>query len=93
MTEIWERTKDPDEIVDYDLSWEAQMTADSDTITSSIWIIPDGITKDADYSTTTRTKVWLSGGTAGEQYTLVNRVVTEGGRTLDQSVKLKVRER
>jgi hypothetical protein len=93
MTEIWERTKDPDDVVDYDITWEAQMTADSDTIVTSTWTVPAGITKNSSSNTTTRTKIWLSGGTAGQNYTLLNRVVTAGGRTLDQSVKLKVRTR
>ncbi len=88
----WDRTKDPDEIVDYDLSWVDQMTDDTDTITSSTWTVPTGITKNSDSMTTTRTKIWLSGGTTGEAYVFVNRVVTTGGRTLDQSVKLKMKE-
>ncbi len=92
MSKTWDRTKDPDEIVDYDLSWEDEMTADTDTISSSTWTVPAGITKDSSSNTTTRTKVWLSGGTIGETYTLLNRVVTAGGRTLDQSVKLKMKD-
>ncbi len=92
MSKTWDRTKDPDEVVDYDLSWEDEMTADTDTISTSTWTVPVGITKNSSSTTTTRTKVWLSGGTAGETYTLLNRVVTAGGRTLDQSVKLKMKD-
>jgi hypothetical protein len=92
MSKTWDRSKDPDEVVDYDLSWSDQMTADSDTIATSTWIVPVGITKDSSTNTTTRTKVWLSGGTTGETYTLLNRVVTTGGRTFDQSVKLKMKD-
>ncbi len=92
MSKTWDRTKDPNEIVDYDLSWEDEMTADTDTIASSTWTVPAGITKDSSSNTTTRTKVWLSGGTTGETYTLLNRVVTAGGRTFDQSVKLKMKD-
>jgi hypothetical protein len=92
MSKTWDRTKDPDEVVDYDIDWSDQMTADSDTISTSTWTVPTGITKDSSSNTTTRTKVWLSGGTTGETYTLLNRVVTAGGRTLDQSVKLKMKD-
>jgi hypothetical protein len=92
MSKTWDRSKDPNEVVDYDLSWADQMTADSDTITSSTWTVPAGITKDSSSNTTTRTKVWLSGGTTGETYTLLNRIVTTGGRTFDQSVKLKMKD-
>lgn len=88
----WERTKDPNEVVDYDLDWSDLMTDDTDTIATSSWTVPAGITKDSSSNTTTRTKVWLSGGTAGETYTLLNRITTAGGRTLDQSVKLKMKD-
>jgi hypothetical protein len=92
MSKSWERTKDPDEVVDYDLSWADQMTADSDTITTSTWTVPIGITKASSSATTTITKVWLSGGTAGQTYALLNRVITAGGRTLDQTVNLKMKD-
>jgi hypothetical protein len=88
----WERTKDPNEVVDYDITWADQMTDLSDTIATSTWTVPSGITKDSSSNTTTRTKVWLSGGTAGETYTLLNRITTAGGRTLDQSIKLKMKD-
>lgn len=92
MAKTWARSKDPDEVVDYDLSWADLMTDDTDTIASSTWTVPAGITKDSSSNTTTVTKVWLSGGTANVTYTLLNRVVTAGGRTLDQSVKLKMKD-
>jgi len=88
----WERTKDPNEVVDYDRDWSDQMTDLSDTIVTSTWTVPSVITKDSSSNTTTRTKVWLSGGTSGETYTLLNRITTAGGRTLDQSVKLKMKD-
>ncbi len=88
----FERSKDPNEVVDYDITWADQMTDLDDTIATSTWTVPAGITKDTSSNTTTRTKVWLSGGTTGETYTLLNRITTTGGRTLDQSVKLKMKD-
>lgn len=93
MALTWARPKDPHEVLDYDIDWSDQMTDDTDTISSSTWTVPAGITKDSDSETTTRTKVWLSGGTAGETYSLLNRIVTAGGRTMDQTVKLKMKDR
>lgn len=93
MSKTWDRTKDPDEVVDYDFSWAGQLTdMDSDTIATSTWTVPAGITKNSSSNTDTRAKVWLSGGTAGQTYTLLNRIVTTGGRTLDQSIKLKMKD-
>lgn len=90
--------KDPNDVLDYGIDWLG--TADdqgflyglSDTISTSTWIVPTGITKDSDSNTTTATTIWLSGGMAGTSYTLINRIVTVGGRTKDQSIKIKVKE-
>lgn len=83
--------KDPDEVLDYVLDWSDRL--DGDTILSSTWEVPTGITKDSDSATGDKATIWLSGGALGDNYTLVNRVTTAAGRTMDQSVKLKVRTR
>lgn len=83
--------KDPDEVLDYQIDWSARLG--DDTIASSAWETPDGITQDSDSNDDTTTTIWLSGGSAGESYTFTNRIVTDGGRTMDQSVKLKVKEK
>lgn len=83
--------KDPDEVLDYHVDWTARL--DGDTILTSIWEMPVGIIKDSDNATNDSTTIWLSGGTLGANYVMVNRVTTAAGRTMDQSVKLKVRTR
>jgi hypothetical protein len=40
-----------------------------------------------------RTKVWLSGGADGQSYLVLNRITTVGGRTMDQTMKLKVKSK
>ena len=73
------------------------------TIATSTWVVPTGITKDSDdtgaitiagisYGVDTVATVWLSGGEAGEEYTLTNRITTSDGRTLDQSIVVPVKE-
>lgn len=102
----WASPKDPDEIEDWVCDWTARL-APSDTIASSQWLVPSGITKLTDSLTnngslwngTTMisgryfTTVWLSGGTLGSAYELVNRITTTGGRTYDQTCKVKVKTR
>lgn len=83
--------KDPNEVLDYSVDWSARLG--SDTISASTWVVPSGITKNSDSNTTTATTIWLSGGTEGDSYSLVNRVVTAGGRTFDQTIKLKVKSK
>ena len=82
--------KDPDEVLDYEIDWALRLDG-ADTITTSTWLVPVGITKDSDSKTTTTTTIWLSGGTEGTTYSLVNRVVTTQGRTFDQTAKLKLK--
>lgn len=91
MSKAWSAVKDPDEVKDYDVNWSDLLG--TDTISSSAWSVVSGsgLTIDSNSTTTTVTKVWLSAGTAGTDYTLLNRVVTAGGRTYDQTCKLRVR--
>lgn len=85
--------KDPNEVLDYELSW-ARRLADGDTIAGSTWLVDVGdVTVDSDTFTDTKATVWLSGGTVGTRCTLTNRVTTAGGRTMDQSVGIRIREK
>lgn len=76
--------KDPDAILDYSVDWTDWLNGDS--ISSSSWVTPAGITVDSDNHNGSVATVWLSGGTEGQSYTLVNRIVTSLGRTQDQSI-------
>jgi hypothetical protein len=84
-------TKDPDEILDYQLDWSARIL--NDTIKSSVWEVPEGLTKRSDAFSVAVTTVWLAGGTDAQTYVVLNRIVTDGGRTMDQSVKLKIQDK
>ncbi len=84
-------TKDPNAVLDYIVDWTAYLG--DDTITTSTWIVPAGITKNSDTSTTKTAKVWLEGGTAGERYAVTNRITTAGGRTDDRTIRISCNER
>lgn len=83
--------KDPDEVLDYQIDWSARLG--DDTISTSTWIVPSGITKTSDSKTDATATIWLSGGALGGAYDFTNRVVTAGGRTMDQSVRVKVKSK
>jgi hypothetical protein len=85
--------KDPDAVLDWERDWGPWLADLGDTIQSSTWIVPAGITKTSESNTTTTATVWLSGGTAGLRYTVTNRIVTAGGRTDDRSMVVFVNER
>ena len=109
-----EFVKDPDSVEPFHIVWCSLANTNDgssgdtgelqgETISSSSWTIPTGITKDSDnklsvtiqgitYTANTVATVWLSGGTAGLDYALVNQIVTSGGRTLDHTILIKVRD-
>jgi hypothetical protein len=82
--------KDPDEVLDYEIDWTKRL--DGDTIATSVFEVAVGdAVVDSDSNTTTATTVWLSGGTLDETCEVLNRITTAGGRTMDQTVKLKIK--
>lgn len=83
--------KDPDAILDYAVDWATWLG--SDTIATSAWVVPSGITEVSDTNTSTVAVIWLSGGTAGSTYNIVNRITTAGGRTEDRTIVIRVQER
>ena len=88
--------KDPNERSDYEIWWEAEMSAlGNDTITASEWSVDDanlliGSGGFAPSFTDTTTKVWLTAGLVGITYNVTNQITTAGGRILRQTVRLKV---
>jgi hypothetical protein len=56
-------------------------------------VVESGLTEVSNSNTGTAATVWLSGGTAGTDYTVTNRITTSAGRQVDRSFILYVRER
>lgn len=83
--------KDPNATLDYILKWAPWLRGDF--IDTSSWIVPAGLTLENEDQTSTTTTAWLSGGTVGESYEVVNRITTIGGRTEDRTLTIKIRER
>ena len=95
MALSWSTPKDPDEVLDYQIDWSTLLG--TDTIITSTWVFADAqdnaLVMDSNTHTTTTATVWLSAGTAGTTYQLTNRITTLGGRTRDQTMKLKVKDK
>ena len=83
--------KDPDEVLDYRLDFEDWL--DTDTINSETVTVEDGITLDSETNDTTTVTAWLSGGTVGETYTVTYQAVTEAGRTVERSIKVRIKQK
>lgn len=84
--------KDPSAVLDYQVDWSAWLAA-AETISTSTWTVPNGITADSDSHTTTTATIWLSAGTVGTTYTLTNHIVTSAGRIDDREITVKIRNR
>jgi hypothetical protein len=87
------RFKDPQAVLDYSFNWSDWLSEIGDTIASSTWTIPDGITSVSQSNTTTRATVILSGGTSGTQYTIRNHITTAGGKQDDRSMIIMIADR
>lgn len=93
-TIVWD-PKDTDEVLDYQLNWAPRLVP-RDYIISSQWFINNNsptLVIETDSFSRTATTVWLSGGDTGTTFTLTNRVVTFGGRTMDQTVSIKIADK
>jgi hypothetical protein len=84
--------KDPNAVLDYKFDWSSWL-ATSETISTSTWTVPAGLTKQSDTHDTTSTTIWLTSGTAATSYTVVNEIVTNQGRTEDRSLLLFLEDR
>lgn len=83
------KEKDPDAVLDFGFNWEPWL--DGDTLATSTWVVPTGITKDSDLLTAIGiATIWLSGGTLYEVYRVVNRITTAGGRENDRTLVIKM---
>ena len=81
-------TKDPDATISYQIDWEKWLN--EDTIDTSSWTADSGLTVVTDSSSSTRTTVQVSGGTAGETYELLNRITTQNGDETDRTLIIRI---
>ena len=85
--------KDPGSVERFTINW-AEVLAEptvAETISTSVWTVPSGITKDSQSNTTTTVTLILSGGSIG-QYNIQNRITTSGGQTLDKTFVVPIKE-
>lgn len=85
--------KDPEAKLDYVVDWSAWLEPDADTIATSEWDAPDGLTVESEAATNSRATVWLSGGTEGSVYPVVNSIVTAAGRTDERTIYIHVNDK
>lgn len=94
MSKSWPY-KDPNEVLDYGINWAPRVAA-GDTIIAVVHTVVSGdvVIDDETFSssgTVHTTTVWLSGGTLASSAEILCRVTTDDGRTMDQTVRLKIK--
>jgi hypothetical protein len=94
MTTVSWDPKDPDETLDYEILWSERIP-EGDSIILSNWEVPTGLGNAGSglREGNLVSVIWLSGGTIGETYSVVNTVETMMSRTFQQTVKLKIKAR
>ena len=74
-------TKTAAAVLDFTLNWATYLG--SDTISSSSWAVPSGITGSNQSSTATSASIRISAGTAGLVYAFTNTITMASGQ-IDQ---------
>ena len=92
-TKIQTFRKDPNAVLDYVLDWGENYLATGETISSVVWTVATGITEGVTSKTDTTTTIWLSGGTAGESYSIACKIVTSQSRTDERTFTVQVENR
>lgn len=84
--------KDPDAVLDYAFDW-SDWLATGETISSHTITAETGITKDSDSESSGVVTVWLSGGTAGNEYDVACEIVTSASRTDERTIIIRCQNR
>lgn len=88
--------KDPSAILDWVFDWndtDDHWLASGETIATHTITVDTGLTKDSSTESGGKVTVWLSGGTAGENYKVACLITTSAGRTDERTIWVKVTNR
>lgn len=80
--------KDPAASEDFEIDWSAELGAD--TIASSVWSAPSGITLTNQTNTSTTATARVGGGTLGRIYKVANTVTTASGQVKVQHISMTI---
>jgi hypothetical protein len=84
--------KDPSAVLDWMFDW-SDWLASGETIVDHTITVDTGITKDSSTEDAGKVTVWLSGGTAGENYKVACLIETSAGRIDERTIWIKVTNR
>ena len=85
--------KDPEAVLDYQFDWSEEWLEGGEPperILTHVITVPPEMTLDKSEEADGKIAVWLSGGTAGENYKVASLVETSAGRTDERTIWIKV---
>jgi len=85
-------TKQPAEVLDYDVDCSPWLIANDNISTVDIVIDGTGLVNSNKSISSNRFKVWLTGGTNGTFYKITATITTDGGRVKQVEFKVKVKD-
>lgn len=83
--------KTPEGYLDYGFDW-TEWLEEGDTVVTSEWTVPTGITGDNDaiLAGGYKTVIWIGGGTSGQKYEFKNKITTQDGRVKQLSLTISI---
>lgn len=81
---------DPDGITDVPFNWAPRL--EGETILTSTFLLPDGLTEESSSNTDTTATIFVSGAVCGTLYRITNRITDTGGRSWDKTYRVIGRE-
>lgn len=88
--------KDPDAVLDYMFDWRdasIPWLATSETIVNHTITADTGLVVDSSSENNGKVTVWLSEGTAGQNYKVACRITTSEGRVDERTIWIRVTNR
>lgn len=92
MVMITDWLKDPDAQLPWIWDWSDWLDA-GETIVDSVFTVSAGLVVVSDTNSTTTATVILSGGTAGNVYSVANRITTSVGLIDERTITIRVTNR
>lgn len=86
-------TKDPDATLDYSFDWSSWLE-DGETIASQTVTVDSDLTEDSISASDSAVTVWVSGGTAGQRYSIACKITTDNNpaRIDERTIYIQVKE-
>lgn len=85
-------TKQPVDVVDYDIDYSEWLTAGDNVQSTDVTVSPSGLTVDSVFVNDPRLKIWVSGGTNGTTYKITATTTTADGRVKQDEFRVKVKD-